>query len=567
MGVTVDIAGGGHLYGGPAAISGYGVVEDATPVSPSDSTGGTGSFTIKGNEAARVDGTLLLLGNWAFLTDGSNGIVSGMVNEVDVQDGDVELTIDSRLNLLVTDVQVLPFTGTLGDALLYYFGLARVTYGIVIDPDIARRAVSYVGWKGSIWDNLKQICSAEQIEIALVNDNVVVRPLRVRNAVTYRDSTAGVNAAKSATALTVGIYNYNAVSRGDDTCAYPIGAWDESVVGWQDEEILTVNAGETQEYVVELSASLKTVAQPVYSTEIPALYRATSIYSVVDQKGVVIGTTEWLANGGFLTVVINPDTTSLTITIRGAQLDADRAPFRVAMNDTSVVLENDTDQYPVYSSLRIVGTGTFYRKELHTFSTSADPLSTSTTAAPTIDSPFITDYDKLFTAASYVMGEYAGSTQTLTVTTYGINRVGVTGSTDYMTFGEYDKLQSPTDTLADFDALWDGKQFSDFDFFYDSLVEDEFKNQAFGNVAGARVRHGMCFYRINHATFTEASVSYTAVSDTTIADFDAEWDDNATFEDFDNQWTTKSFSDFDRIPLWANGIGPAEEANIIFPSN
>ena len=81
-----------------------------------------------------------------------------------------------------------------------------------------------------------------------------------------------------------------------------------------------------------------------------------------------------------------------------------------------------------------------------------------------------------------------------------------------------------------------------------SLTKDDFVNQAFGNIAGARVPYRYSIYRIrSHAT--EEDTSYDAEEDTLFADFEPLWD-NGTFGDFDDFWDGFTFGEFDLIPLW-----------------
>jgi hypothetical protein len=82
-----------------------------------------------------------------------------------------------------------------------------------------------------------------------------------------------------------------------------------------------------------------------------------------------------------------------------------------------------------------------------------------------------------------------------------------------------------------------------------ALVQSSFDNQAFGNVAGARVKHRDSWYRIRSANITESSVSYSAERDTLMEEFDSAWT-GQTFNDFDTQFTGKLFEDFGIIPLW-----------------
>src|SRR5690606_32554332 len=109
--------------------------------------------------------------------------------------------------------------------------------------------------------------------------------------------------------------------------------------------------------------------------------------------------------------------------------------------------------------------------------------------------------------------------------------------------------QWPTEDFGDWDAIWTGETFLDFDQYMFAQVQDDFENQVFGNVGGARVRYRDAWYRIRSTGITQDGISgASAERDTLFSDFDTEWM-SGTFADFDAVFDDRKFEDFALIPL------------------
>lgn len=537
MAVTLKISGNGLIAGGPTNIKSYSLTEEATPIEVSDSRGSVGELSINAVESDRPDGSVLLMDDYVDLEDGSNGTTQAIVRGVSTSESDLSLNLESRLGLLTVDRQALPQNTSLGNALTYYLGLVGIVDHYLIDATIYARPVVYQGWYGNVWFYLKQICVAQGIEVALVSDNIVFRPVRGREAVVYRDSAVSLDIDNSDTARSVEVYRYTNEYRAVGL-AFPPGGWTDETPVWQ------VDAGETQTFDVPINASLISVSQPVCVSSVVPNYSASSVYTVTDKNKNIVDPIAWNRGGGSVTVALNENTQSLTFTVHGYN-DYENQPFRIAMPIGS---GNETD---VYSSVRVVGEGVFFDKVKHTFLASVNEDRTTQLVGATVDNPFITTIPQVQDAGARAASRWSGPAQTLAVTTVGINRVGVTGSANYYTFGDYDIDKPNILSFAHFDAdAVTGTTFQSFDDYITTLTKQEFKNQAFGNVAGARRRHRFAWYRIVKATLTEDSVSYTAEEDTLFGDFDSEWPNGSTFGDFDNVWNGKAFADFSSIPLW-----------------
>lgn len=510
------------------------VEENATPLTPSDTLGGAGTMTLQSDEN---DQTPYLQNVAIDLVDPAQGTTRGTIRGVSADNGHSTLVADSRLTLLVVKRTAEPFIGTLHDALLYYFGLCGITDGIVIDDTLGAIEGNFPGFSGMVWDQLKKLLTIYEAEISLVSNNVVVRPVRGFVSENYRDSSRSWAYDVSQQARSVEIYRYDTreVVSG---LLYPQGGWNSDV------EVLSVAAGETLVRTIPLEGSASAVEQPTYLETIPPEYSSTSVYNVSGNDNLPIEEAQWFAMGGSLKVEIGEDTRSLIVTII-APREERFSPYRIGMPDGE----------SFYSTLRIVGDGIVWNKELHTFYTAVDPDLVSQEVGATVDVEYIQTWEQLTAAALTELKFWGGTRRTVNVSTRGINRLGDTGSYAYATLEDFDAWwddDTPGATLEDFDTAADalyGETLGDFDVWWIEYVQDDFANQAFGNIAGARVRDDHRFNRIRTATITPAGISYTAWEDSVLGDFDEVWGEDVTLADFDVEWADETLGDFDATPL------------------
>jgi hypothetical protein len=534
MGVTLDVTGNGHFAGSNADLSDYSVTEDSTPVDPSDQTGGIGQINFTVVEDTSVLGSVLLLNDTVKLADQSNGSTQGIVSTVNAQDGVASVTADNRLIALVSIVTAQPYIGTLGGALTYYLSLVGIVTGISIDATITGRAVAYSGWTGSAWDFIKEMCTAQQVEISLVSTNIVLRPLRTRIARTTTNSGVTRNVTFGSLAQSIEIYYYNTASI-TNKLVYPPGGWNTSV------QVYTVDAGALVEFDISLGASVSSIVQPVPALFVGPFDNSTSQYAVAGNDGLPIPVAQWQAGGGSMVVTINPDTVSAHVKLLGmADPTGQYAPYSIAVSSGS-------SSY--YSSLRILGTGVSFTKNLINILTGAPAAMAPTAIGVTVDNPFITTLTQAYTAGMKAAQSYAGMTQTLSVNATIINRTGSKGNVNYPLFTKF-TTDYTGKTFAQFDTTNTGQTFAQFDAAYFAQVQDNFDNQAFGNVGGTRVLDRQAYYRIRSGTITPSGISYSAERDTIVSDFDTVWT-GKTFAQFDTKFTGKTFADFGVIPLWS----------------
>ncbi|MET4703106.1 hypothetical protein [Frigoribacterium sp. UYMn621] len=517
--------------------SDYAITEDSPSVDPSDSTGGVGqlSFSTPETRASKT-----LRSKVVTLQDGAQGTTQGTVTAASGDGVTARLTADSRMGALLVTRTASPFSGTLANAFTYYLGLVGITANIVVDATIASRAVTFPGWGGIAWDYMKQMAASQKVEMALVSNNIVLRPYRGRIAQTYRTATKSWALDATSLAQSVEVYYYQSAPQ-TNALAYPLGGWQPGV------SIYTVKAGETKTYNLSLlpvaltgvGASLTSVQQPVCTAFVASNYSASSVYSVTGADGLPVTPAQWAALGGSLTVAINPDTTSVTITIIGAADPTGKiTPYKISM------ASGTSDDY---SSLRLVGTGVFFNKQKVVLQTGLGPDVAPTPIGASVDNRFINTYAEALDLATWTAARYSSARQTLTVTGGGINRRGDTGSYRYATGADFNLLY-PGMTAASYNTLWAGQTAAQNTAYWFARVSGDFDNQAFGNIAGSRILDDGQWYRVRSATLTQSGVSLTAERDTIGSDFALTYA-AMTAAQFNAIWAGKTFGDFNVAPL------------------
>jgi hypothetical protein len=576
----------GSFRGDPGNITTYSYSEEATPLEPSSNSGGVSQISFEAAENPDGgSGSIMLMDDVITLVDGANGTTTGFVSGVSMSNGIGTVTANSRMQLLMAERQAQPMSGTAEAIFRYYLGLAGISDRIVISDDtytnpnsvtgkLTTTVYAVPGWSGVILDNVRQFAIAVGAEIALVSNNIVVRPVRGRTAINKRNLSQDWAVKRGQLAQNIEINYYNNRNVEAPTIFYPTqGGWVE------DTQIYQVDAGEKLDVSVALDVSLLSLNQPICVAFVGKTQSSASQYAVIGKDGLPIPPTQWTQNGGKVEVSIGKDTKSIDITITGATTT--QGPYRIA------VASSATD---AYSSLRLVGTGVFYTKETLTVPTGASAADTAQVIGVTVDSPFVSTISEAYTLGVRTAAKWAGADQTISVSTVGINRNDTSGSTKYPTFNDFNsgvggKATSWTGkTFNQFAAEWSGKTFDDFNAYYYDIVRNDFANQAFGNVAGARVKFRDAYYRIDTANIGPALVSYTATADTLFSDFAEVWtlQDNEktnggysnqfadgtpivtkttsyTFDDFAVIMEGRSFNDFAVTPLWRTYAGIAAQ--------
>lgn len=530
MAITVDVTRNGLpdsvLNGLNTNVIDYSVQEDATTVDISNFNGGFGQISVQANS---VKNSLYGVTDMLRLSDDVLGKTQGIVREVEESDGGLSLIADSALGVFDADKVVNPQTGTLLQAMTYYCNLAGVTNVLKVDPSIASRSVAFPGWSGNMWDNLKQILAAQQTEMSLVFEDVVVRPLRtiVANITRTTSITKRVNNQDTSREIEVYYYNHEKVTNRE---IYP---WN-----LEDPNVYSVDAGQTVTLRLEINGSLSSVNQPTCVSFVPNSETLTSsgVYSVAGNDGLPITPSQWGAQGGNLTVrIVEPNI--LEVTIVGASMPT-YAPFRIAMTA-------GTSSY--YNSLRITGTGLRWNKKSVKITTGSTAAVTGEAVGVTVDSPYIDTYGDALNVGLVAAGKNS-MTYTMSGTAFNINRTDGGTEQVYARISDFNTAVAAGTTIGAFNTTWNGQSIAQFNAYWSALVDNMFENQAFGNAAGARILTADANFRITSATITPTGLDFNADLDTTIADYNTAWSGKLV-SDFNTAYVGRTCMDYSITPL------------------
>lgn len=532
--------------------SDYSVDEAATPLAAGDSSGGTGSISftvaqpdefapnsgITNNAWRRITefGPDILLDLPVRLLDSRKGFTLGTVIGVQRLDdqGTLQISCSSRLaDINAYGIQAAPFVGTLGAAFTYYLGLANITTDLFVDDSLSSRPVVFPGWTGELWYHLKQMAVSQDCDISLVSGVVLLRPIRARVATRGRDIGRSRELSQQTLAQSVEVYQYSnrAIT---NQLVYPPGGWTPEV------EVMNVNAGETSEYVLDLSASVSSIQQPVMQTFVSEGYSASSVYTIVANDGHPVSYDAWTRFGGSLKVAIEPDTKRLRVNLIGATglPTTEGGPAK----NFSVALASDTTGNR-YSTFRIVGTGVAFDKVKKRVRTGVPANRTATEVGVTIDNPFISTVDDLYRAGTRAAKQFSGQVPGLSGSVTAINRLGDTGQAEYPTYGEvqtelYAELGTPNyaDVQTYYLTTLSLTTYESVRQYWFTFVRDDFTNQVFGNVNGARIydKKSRRWYRIRQGTLTADKVTFTA-------------EDDLTHGDIEGHYTSRTYGDVELV--------------------
>lgn len=510
-------------------LKNFSVQEDATPIEPSSSFGGVGRISFDINE---TPDTRLMIGQ-VTLVDGTRGKTSGSIKTLTGSNGDVSVGADSVLGLFNTERVASLYVGTLGGAVQYYCDLVGIPNDVVVDSSVASRAVVYPGFRGNVWVYLKQMLVKEQVEIALVFNRVYVRPLRVLEANTSKQTTDSWSLENTTAAKAVEIYYYNH-AYGPQKELYPLVNQDQSVL------FSSLSAGETRTETIQLNASVSVINQPVYQTNVlNQSYAGTNgVYSAFGSDNLPVTAAQWTTQGGRLVVGITEDPSIIEVTVTAPTYEA-LAPYTVGVS---------AGGSSTYNSLHITGTAVVWDKKLLRIPTGATNVTTSEEVGVTIDNPFIATEEQARSLGLKAAGVYAGVSYTLSGSAVDINRNGDGTGLIQATVADFNE-EVPTGTLiSEFNTEWSGQQIADFNAYWQAQVDNRFQNQLFGNAIGARLQAREAYFRITSATTTQDTIQYTADLDTIISDFNPVWY-GKDISEFNSMFIGYTCKDFSIVPL------------------
>lgn len=509
----------------PEELDSYSVSEDATPLDPDGFSGGVGQLTFSLGPSPT---TQLLIDKTVDLIDSARGKFQGVVRTVEDADGVLSVTADSSLALLNSWHSVPPYNGTLADYIQFLVDLVGITDSLIVDSSIALDTISVPGYLGNVWDHLKQFLSSRQIELALVFNRVVVRPVRTNVAHTNKITTQTKTVSSQVSAQSIEINWYESVW----------GTQREVFPTTRDESPIVVNANETVVQTYTIDGSLQSVNQPTVSSFVnDASYAGTNgVYAVAGSDGLPVTPSQWTASGGSLTVAVTDDPSVIEVTVHGADI-ASLAPFRIAMTA-------GTSSY--YNALHITGTGLSWTQHTLTLSTGVPLGSAGQVVGTTVNNPYIQSLAQAYTAGLYTVAAWSSPQVSLSGSSEALVN-GDFGSVSGVTFEIFNALSGLTD-IASWNTEYATLDIAGFNAVWADFVSMSFATQLFGNSVGARILADDAYYRITGTTTDAFSVQYNGVLDTTIDDINAAWG-GLTIADFNTQFNGYRFIDHTPVPL------------------
>lgn len=511
MGVAIKIA-GKYVH-----ADSYRVSESSMPLAGGDSSGAVGTIEIDTIGLPSLPAATNLYDDLEFI-DTNRGSTIGKIRSI-TQSRDraaaYSVTADNRLGDFNIESQVQPYTGTLAGAFTYYCSLANIISGIVISPSIASRPVNFPGWSGNLWVHMKMMATAQNVDLNLISNNIVLRPIRLFNAITDRETSLDieVDGTQLARKQEVIWYDTKYINRG---LIWPPGGWTT------DTKVLNVNAGETVETELETNSSIFSIEQPTCVYFIDRNFASDSVYTVSGDDGIAIQPAQWAAYGGKLSVRISDDTQSIIVSITGATglLQASGDP----MKNFRIGISSSTSSSDTYSTLRIVGRHIQTNRNSLIIPTGIPDWRTGQEFAPTIDNPFLNNLSDAYSAGVRGARRYAGRQLSMSASVVAINRRGQTGTSNYPPYSYAQSLWSGK-TYAQVKALLAPKLYSDVQADFYAAVQDGFDNQVFGNAPGARFwdRTSGRFYRVRDADTEWGQMSVRADDDLTNGDMQAQY--------------------------------------------
>ena len=499
-----NLEGNGSILG-PSLIS-YQYSEDVTSLEPSKLSGGTGqvnvtAIAVSGDKVGNTHpDSKLLINNKMLLTHADSGEVEFTVKQVNKNIDVVSIvgnTLQAQLNQEVT---AGPHGGsgyTLLSALEYYCGLAGISvansnlvFEGTLDDELDLIPANFIGWNGNLWEHIKMFCAAVSasetdnvgIEAYIDLDTLVFRKAKTADADFKQQDLSSQSIAIDSfdAAQKFEIFNYNTSYKVDSVVQslsvnidnLPSVARNATV-----SDAIQVNAGETVKVRLTINASLETVNQPTpVNSILPLPYTGSSgQYVVAGNDGILLQASQWTGQGGSLNVALteNPNEIELTITApvsesltHAADAELGFAPYRIGIEVA------DGEDYP---ALYITGTGVFYDKVSHIINTGADVAFVNDISAPSIDNPFITDTNALYTRGAAAAQSICGPSVSLNEAVSTIQAFGATpgklravesnkfriNSVSYSATGT-NVTGTTSATFADFNAKWTGLDFADF---------------------------------------------------------------------------------------------------------
>ena len=441
-------------------LTSWSITEDAVSLDRNYSTGGFSEYSLSGTgfvEAADV------IGRQVMLDDHRLGRIHAFVREITNTPWAWSITLNSPFyNLNIESHITSLYNASIKEIVKHFFNTAgieepkifvswnRNTKNTFFKYDKSGLNFSayedhydFLGGKGNLWTMLKSFLSAKDLQLTWIYDTVVIyynHTILTRFQGFTKDYSISVSAEEPFSDIECTYYiddtkpryseflaEYPSGSTGNNrpkvpserliVLAYPpttiSGNWNKEL---SDNEVLSVNSGETKEFILEVNGVINSLYdQPVcvmpdkigpVDTQIVGVSQVSgdryisksSRYCVIGKDNKPITPAQWNAEGGFVSVELGDEPNQLKVYVTGMN-NPNLAPFRLA----------ESDGQKDYQSLRILADASLYVEETLNFQTGYTPK----TEPIKISSKFITTRDEAYRACVYTAQKAFGYSYSL----------------------------------------------------------------------------------------------------------------------------------------------------------
>jgi hypothetical protein len=524
--IFVRMSGTGAFSGPASNVSAYTYSEGSTPLIPGDESGAIGDVSIDVLDCN--NSSILLYKDEFFLRDSLHGSVVGTIENVSAGNQLVTMGGRSRLAFLNVTRTLQPQEGTIEEVMNYIIDVAGIEGNVLYDELLPTTPIRTPGHEGDLWVFVKQIASANNFEVTVIRDFIVVRPVRQRliDNTNLIDENWTVEDIELAREFDVAYYNY---STETDFLVFPKGGWTPEVPVYQ------VEANETVEFEVELEFFLTSVKQPTAQDIVEKEYAGiNSVYSASGNDGLPVSAEFWNDFGGEVSLEILGRGDRLKITITGPDF-TELSPYSISVSDGSTS----------YSTLRVVGAGMNFNREIHTERTGLSVSDTPNEKGTEIDNPAIDTLEDAKRYALFGRRLYALPRQTFSTSSRTFDRLeGSVPFFFYPSFLEFNSTLSPDYSFDSFNSQYGGLTFEEFTVQLLNTVP-----QGFGEVSGSRIQLRDAMYRVRNVTITPDTISIDTEYDTLFGDLERAFSPEKTFNNFNEIFEGTIFRDYALLPL------------------
>lgn len=549
--IFVRLSGTGSFMGGASNVVGYSYTEGSTPLVPGDESGAIGDVSIDVMDCNNA--SILLYKDEFYLQDNLHGSVLGEIENVSGNNDLITMGGRSRLALLNVDKIIPPRSGTIGAVMTAILADVGITTDIILDTFLSTDVINVPGFEGDVWVYVKDLCSAYEVEMTVIREYIIVRPARQRiiDSTNILDRNWQIQDIELAQEFDVAYYNYEPET---DFLVYPKGGWTPEV------QVYQVEANETVEFEVDLEFFLTSVQQPTVQDTVAKDYGTASVYSASGNDNLPVSAAFWTDFGGDMSFEILGAGNKVKITITGPDYEP-LSPYSISVSDGSTS----------YSTLRIVGTGMNFTREIYTEKTGLKPDEAPLEKGQEIDNPAIDTLEDAKRYALFARRLYSLPRQTYSTSARTFDRIkGSIPTIFYPTFDEFSDSLPAGYTFTTFNNEYSGVTFEEFTVQLGNTVP-----QGFGEVSGSKIQLDDAMYRVRSVNITPDIVSIETEYDTLFSDLNpiygaALWEDlppdwggmadawedaitfdfpQRTFDEFNTIFSGVNFKDFALLPL------------------